>query len=352
MKRHAYGTGLVVILAALAGCSSGDTPGTDAGVVKEDAPVIVDVGTDVGFDTGPDVRTDTGTDTGADTGTDLGADTGTDAGLDVGTDAGADVGTDAGTDVVDVVDVVDVPDVDECGDGGVRVDGGACLRCGAGERVCGGACVGAADPANGCGAATCAPCALPNATASCAAGACAVAACGSGFADCDGDAANGCEVDTRLSVAHCGACARACITANATPVCAAGLCAVASCAPFYADCDGAPGDGCEVDTRNDLNHCGGCGRACRLSRATARCEAGQCRVAACEAGFGDCNGDEADGCETPLAADPNHCGVCGVSCPEVCRGSVCEACSAGSQGSTCRGGSICRCDSLGCACRT
>jgi len=284
MSRRAYGTGLVVILATLAACTGTDPPGTVAGAAQEDVPVVVDVGADVGFDAAPDVRTDTG------------PDIGTDAGLDGGTDTGADAGGDA----LDVVDVVDVVDVDECGDGGVRVDGGACLRCGAGERVCGGRCVGAVDPATGCGAATCAPCALP----------------------------------------------------NATPVCASGLCAVASCAPSFADCDGAPGDGCEVDTRGDLAHCGGCGRACRLSRATARCEAGQCRVAACEAGFGDCNGDEGDGCETPLAADPNHCGVCGVSCLEVCRGSVCEACSAGSRGSTCRGGSICRCDSLGCACRT
>ena len=41
-------------------------------------------------------------------------------------------------------------------------------------------------------------------------GACAVTACAANFADCDGNAANGCEFDTGASLAHCGACGRAC----------------------------------------------------------------------------------------------------------------------------------------------
>ncbi|MEZ4406093.1 MAG: hypothetical protein R3A52_06430 [Polyangiales bacterium] len=70
------------------------------------------------------------------------------------------------------------------------------------------------DPAN-CGACDNA-CALPNtATAGCTAGACSVVRCAEGFGDRDGDAANGCETDTRASEANCGACG-ACALPNVT----------------------------------------------------------------------------------------------------------------------------------------
>ncbi|MFO0651778.1 MAG: hypothetical protein U0326_36490 [Polyangiales bacterium] len=55
----------------------------------------------------------------------------------------------------------------------------------------------------------------------CAASACQVATCDAGFADCDMSAANGCEVDTRVSAAHCGRCNNACF-ACAASACAAG----------------------------------------------------------------------------------------------------------------------------------
>ncbi|MBI5514994.1 MAG: SBBP repeat-containing protein [Deltaproteobacteria bacterium] len=49
----------------------------------------------------------------------------------------------------------------------------------------------------------------PNATATCLGGVCGTA-CAGGFGDCDRDRANGCEVDTRTSGTHCGACGRPC----------------------------------------------------------------------------------------------------------------------------------------------
>jgi hypothetical protein len=47
--------------------------------------------------------------------------------------------------------------------------------------------------------------------------------CATGMADCDGNPANGCEVDTRTSATNCGACAKAC---GGTATCSAGDCSV------------------------------------------------------------------------------------------------------------------------------
>jgi hypothetical protein len=61
------------------------------------------------------------------------------------------------------------------------------------------------------------------------------------------------------------------------------------------DCDGVTDEGFDLD--NDTNHCGACGRACALPRASAQCAMGQCLVNTCEDGFYDINTDPNDGCE-------------------------------------------------------
>jgi len=45
---------------------------------------------------------------------------------------------------------------------------------------------------------------------SCASGVCGIAACTTGFGDCDNNVSTGCETDLRTSAAHCGACGRTC----------------------------------------------------------------------------------------------------------------------------------------------
>ncbi len=191
------------------------------------------------------------------------------------------------------------------------------------------------DPSNGCEADTRASvlhcggcgmaCAPPNAVATCAAGACGIARCNDGFGDCDGMVANGCEVDLRVTVDRCGMCGNACpARANATPTCAAGRCGF-TCAGGFLDCDGNEANGCEVDPRTSAAHCGGCGRTCAPAQATGVCTAGACGVGMCEAGFADCNTNPADGCEVSTATDARNCGACGTVCNLPGGTSVCVA---------------------------
>jgi hypothetical protein len=180
------------------------------------------------------------------------------------------------------------------------------------------------DPSNGCEARLDTPercgacttrCDLANATAACTMGRCAVNACTAGFGDCDGNATNGCETDTRRSDAHCGACGTQCQGGdNAVPVCVTGRCAL-TCTAGFADCDGMAANGCEVNTTTAASHCGGCGRTCALpNTATATCAASLCAVGTCAAGFGDCDAMASNGCEANLNTAVAHCGACGRSC--------------------------------------
>lgn len=60
-----------------------------------------------------------------------------------------------------------------------------------------------------------------HASASCAAGACGIASCDPGFKDCDGNAADGCEINITNNAANCGRCGLACPpTNNGTAGCA------------------------------------------------------------------------------------------------------------------------------------
>jgi len=98
--------------------------------------------------------------------------------------------------------------------------------------------------------------------ATCTAGACGFT-CEAGWGDCDGVAANGCEVDLATSVANCGACGAACRAAptGEAPRCMGATCGL-MCRGLFADCNGDIADGCEADLTNNRNNCGRCGRVC------------------------------------------------------------------------------------------
>ena len=85
----------------------------------------------------------------------------------------------------------------------------------------------------------------PHATGLCVTDGCGLR-CDDGFADCNGVASDGCEVDTRNDTANCGgcrlACAAGCACAASTCSCGGGL----TCSGASYDVDGLAADGCEV----------------------------------------------------------------------------------------------------------
>ncbi len=204
----------------------------------------------------------------------------------------------------------------------------AAATCSAGVCALGTCAAGFADcdanPANGCevnlaaSTANCGrcgnACSFPGGSAACTAGVCQLTMCAAGRGDCDGNRANGCETDTTTTVTSCSACGTACVTPNATPVCRSSACVIGACATGFADCDLAATNGCEVSVRTDTANCGSCGRMCVLANAVPACAAGGCVVAACATGFGDCNGRDDDGCEVDLRTTVANCGVCGRGC--------------------------------------
>lgn len=224
-----------------------------------------------------------------------------------------------------------------CGTGAACAATGATTCCGTGT---GASCVDTQTDVQSCGACG-RSCTDPdgdgtdnlgaNVTATCSAGTCGYA-CQTGFDDCDGLAATGCE--TRLdSLAHCGACGRTCgAPANGTPACVQGTCGIQACNPGFGNCDGNPATGCETNVNSNVNHCGTCGRNCAAQftvpnpHATTTCAGGTCGLV-CESGWDDCDGRFDNGCEANLDADERHCGQCGRSCGSggVCNGGDCCA---------------------------
>ncbi|MDP3273782.1 MAG: hypothetical protein Q8Q09_01210 [Deltaproteobacteria bacterium] len=199
---------------------------------------------------------------------------------------------------------------------------GVCASgCTAGQTRCGMSCVDTQNTLAHCGACGNACASTANAVASCAMGACG-SSCNAGFGNCDGNAANGCET-TLTSITHCGACGRTCSYANGTAACSAGTCALASCQTGFGNCDGNPANGCET-ALNTTSNCGACGSACTIANGTGTCGSGTCQVASCNAGFGNCDGNPANGCETALNSTSN-CGVCGRSCSYANGNAACSA---------------------------
>ena len=157
------------------------------------------------------------------------------------------------------------------------------------------------DPTNGCEASVtsdpinCGACgtkcpSLPHSKLTCANATCALTSCDIGFADCNKDAQDGCETTLTTDAKNCGACGTSC---------GPGLICV--------------GGGCTCPQ-------------CNIPNASAKCINNQCIFDKCNPGFADCNGKPADGCEVNLNFDPANCGSCGVVCPmntPSCGGGTC-----------------------------
>lgn len=173
-------------------------------------------------------------------------------------------------------------------------------------------------------------------TGVCTAGVC-VTDCANGTGDCDGSTANGCE--TSLSTNQdCGDCGKKCEPANAGGQCQAGVCAVVACNKGFANCDGKDENGCETALGTDFD-CGACGDSCAIAGGLGVCDAGVCKIASCNDGVGNCDGDTKNGCEAtvPIETCNGQDDDCDGKVDEEPASSLCPA-----EGQSCREGA-CAC---------
>jgi formylglycine-generating enzyme required for sulfatase activity len=104
-----------------------------------------------------------------------------------------------------------------------------------------------------------------------------------------------------------------CTITNGFGLCTAGACGITSCRAGFADCDGSAANGCETATDTNAANCGGCGFDCSASHFSGVCQTGYCALAA---------GTRWTYCESPsrgsrpvnLESDVNNCGACAVRC--------------------------------------
>lgn len=187
------------------------------------------------------------------------------------------------------------------------------------------------------------PATVTNGTSSCGTGTCTIT-CNANFANCDGNPTNGCEVDLR-SVNSCGACGTTCSSANASSVCSSGTCGLGMCTAGFGNCDAMAGNGCEAALNTPTN-CGDCGNNCagRPNTTSAGCNNGTCSFT-CTAGFGNCNGMQTDGCETNVTTSTANCGACGTNCAGLMNVAAATCSNSGCQITTCNAG-FADCDGL------
>ena len=150
-------------------------------------------------------------------------------------------------------------------------------------------------------------------------------ACPEGFAACDADPTNGCDTDIDNSLDACGGCGKACNFTNASAVCEQGVCKLQECAPGFDDCNGDPSDGCEVNLTSDPFNCNGCGIRCEAAHASSACSGGACVIVSCEPGYLNCDQAYATGCEVDALNDLAHCGGCNELCAYQNADASCQA---------------------------
>jgi hypothetical protein len=151
-------------------------------------------------------------------------------------------------------------------------------------------------------------------------------ACPSGDTTCSGICEN-----TSIDPSNCGTCGANCLggpNVNGAS-CNAGVCKEA-CAQGFGDCDNNPANGCETNLQNNLSNCGACGSVCAIANGTPQCSGGQCGASSCNAGFTNCG----NSCSN--LADTQNCGSCGNFC--AVGGSGSASCTNGACQFTCSSG--------------
>lgn len=168
-------------------------------------------------------------------------------------------------------------------------------------------------------------CELDNATTKRIGDQCVIDSCEQGYGNCDGDNSTGCEKQLD-DTDNCSACGVSCGFENAIASCSSGVCVLEKCNEGFGDCNNNPIDGCETPLNTTLN-CGACDNACpTLENGSMSCEDGLCTPSACNSGWDSCDDDPDTLCETRIDTVEN-CGSCGNECDSrtsnLCRDGSC-----------------------------
>lgn len=136
-------------------------------------------------------------------------------------------------------------------------------------------------------------------------------AAGCGLTQCGSEC-----VDTATNEDHCGSCGKVCDGTHGVRSCAGGECNI-SCSSGFADCDKQVDNGCEIQLDNDILNCGACGNDCK----DGTCKGGSCAAATCDDA-------KKNGNETDIDCGGGGCKACdaGEACAskEDCQSGVCE----------------------------
>jgi hypothetical protein len=123
-------------------------------------------------------------------------------------------------------------------------------QCAAGLKACNRRCESVGDPTVGCAGDGCSPCFVSHGTADCSARTqdCAISTCNANYDDCNHTYGDGCEAALLNDPLNCGRCDNPCngTVAHGKPGCASGRCVVGQCDSGWADCNGLAADGCET----------------------------------------------------------------------------------------------------------
>jgi hypothetical protein len=208
---------------------------------------------------------------------------------------------------------------------GARCRDGMC-GCPPGMVDCNGTCVDTSSNDRHCGACNnrCTPPdepPPPNMEYGCSGGQCGRLRCvvdwDATWRDCNNDLEDGCEVDVgypKLDPLNCGACGVECAPGQ--------LCRSITLGPPQCVCEatetmcGSTDYPRCVDLLNDPENCGACDYRCPKkdeAHQGVSCRKGLCAYE-CAPGWGDCNDNPLDGCETNLMVHAGNCGACGKRC--------------------------------------
>jgi hypothetical protein len=148
--------------------------------------------------------------------------------------------------------------------------------------------------------------------------------CQSGLTNCSGTCTN-----TTFDPGNCGSCGNACVSGpNAVASCGGSTCSL-TCVGLYGNCNGVASDGCEKNLASDTSNCGTCSNVCPTpANSSPACAAGVCGVT-CNANYGNCDGNNTNGCEVNLLTDNSNCGSCGHACATgTCQSGTCASTAA------------------------